>query len=74
MLPNEVMAHSFQKGKLELLTKIRQALNNYKLDFEIVVNEEFTKEYIYTPQEKYQALKKKNPNIEILKKTFKLEL
>ena len=74
MLPNEVMAHSFQKGKLELLTKIRQALNNYKLDFEIVVNEEFTKDYIYTPQEKYQALKKKNPNIEILKKTFKLEL
>lgn len=73
VLPNAVMANSFQKGKFDLLTKIRQALNNYKIDFEIIVNEEASKEYIYTPQERYQALKKSNPSIEILKKTFKLD-
>lgn len=73
VLPNAVMANSFQKGKFDLLTKIRQALNNYKIDFEIIVNEEASKEYIYTPQERYQALKKSNPSIEFLKKTFKLD-
>lgn len=73
VLPNMVMANSFQKGKFDLLAKIRQALNNYKIDFEIIVNEEASKEYIYTPQERYQALKKSHPSIEILKKTFKLD-
>jgi len=73
-LPNAVMASSFQKGKLKLLTCIRKALNNYKIDIKIIVNEDTTKAYIYTPQEKYEALKKKNPNLALFRKTFKLDL
>lgn len=72
-LPNDVMANTFQKGKIKFISKIRKALNNYKIDFEIIINESATKEFIYTPQEKYQALKKKNPNIELLKKTLNLD-
>ncbi|MCF6212821.1 MAG: DNA polymerase III subunit gamma/tau [Flavobacteriaceae bacterium] len=71
--PNKVMQISFNKGKTTLLKRLRKELNNYKIDFKVIVNESATKEYIYTPQEKYQALKKKNSNIDLLKKTFKLD-
>ena len=73
-LPNAVMASSFQKGKLKLLSCIRTALNNHQIDIKIIVNEGTTKSYIYTPQEKYEALKKKNPNLSLFRKTFKLDL
>ena len=68
------MLNSFNKGKSELLKHLRQKLNNYQIDFKVIINEAATKEYIYTAQEKYEALKKKNPNIELLKKTFRLDL
>jgi len=73
-LPNEIMASSFKKGKLKILTCIRTALKNHKIDINIIVNESTTKEYIYTPQERYEALKKKNSNIALLRKAFKLDL
>jgi len=73
-LPNEIMASSFKKGKLKLLNCIRAALKNHKIDINIIVNESTTKEYIYTPQERYEALKKKNSNIALLRKAFKLDL
>ncbi|NQW36049.1 MAG: DNA polymerase III subunit gamma/tau [Flavobacteriales bacterium] len=72
--PNKGMQISFNKGKTPLLERLRKELNNYKIDFKVIVNKAATKEYIYTSQEKYIALKEKNPNIEILKKTFKLDL
>jgi len=74
IFPNKVMEASFNKGKSNLIKYLRQELNNFKIDIKITVNESATKEYIYTSQEKYQALKKKNPHIELLKKTFKLDL
>jgi len=73
-LPNKVMQASFEKGKSGLLKYLRQELNNFKISIKVIVNEAVTKEYIYTSQEKYLALKKKNPHIELLKKTFKLDL
>jgi DNA polymerase III subunit gamma/tau len=73
-LPNKVMRASFEKGKAGLLKYLRQELNNFKISIKVIVNEAATKEYIYTSQEKYLALKKKNPHIELLKKTFKLDL
>jgi len=73
-LPNAIMATSFRKGKLKLLPAIRKALNNHQIDFNIIVNEDPTKAYVYTPQEKYEVLKKKNPNLSLFRKTFKLDL
>jgi len=74
VFPNKVMEASFNKGKSNLIKYLRQELNNFKIDIKVLVNESVAKEYIYTSQEKYQALKKKNPNLELLKKTFKLDL
>jgi DNA polymerase-3 subunit gamma/tau len=47
---------------------------NFDLHLDIKVNEEIAKKYAFTPQEKYEKLKEKNPNIELLRKTFGLDI
>ena len=63
-----------EREQYPLLTFLRKRLKNYDLDFDITVNEEIAKKYAFTPKEKYDKLKEKNPNIELLKKTFGLDV
>ena len=44
------------------------------ISIEVKVNKLKEKKFIYTPTEKYDKLKKLNPNIETLRKEFKLNL
>ncbi|WP_456422936.1 DNA polymerase III subunit gamma/tau [Lutibacter sp.] len=73
-LPNTIMEDQLNRAKGNLLTFLRENLNNYKINIIINVNEEITKKYAYTPQEKYQKLKEKNSVLALLKKTFDLDL
>lgn len=73
-LPNTLMKNQLERARTPLLKFLREKLNNYKIEIIIDVNEEETKKYAYTPQEKYQKLKEKNSKIELLKKTFDLDL
>ncbi|AMC10188.1 DNA polymerase III subunit gamma/tau [Lutibacter profundi] len=73
-LPNTIMEDQLNRAKGNLLTFLRENLNNYKINIVINVNEEITKKYAYTPQEKYQKLKEKNSTLALLKKTFDLDL
>ena len=73
-LPNNLMKDQLERGKHPLLKFIREQLNNFKVDLILHVNEEETKKYAYTPQEKYEKLKEKNKAMELLKKTFDLDL
>ncbi len=73
-LPNTIMEDQLNRAKGNLLTFLRENLNNYKINIVIDVNEEITKKYAYTPQEKYQKLKEKNSALALLKKTFDLDL
>jgi len=73
-LPNNLMKDQLERGKHPLLKFIREQLNNFKVELILHVNEEETKKYAYTPQEKYEKLKEKNKAIELLKKTFDLDL
>jgi len=73
-LPNHLMKDQLERGKYPLLKFVREQLNNFKVDLVLNVNEEETKKYAYTPQEKYEKLKEKNKAIELLKKTFDLDL
>ena len=73
-LPNNLMKDQLDRAKQPLLKYLREQLNNYKVEVLIDVNEEKTKKYAYTPQEKYLKLKEKNKHIELLKKTFDLDL
>jgi DNA polymerase-3 subunit gamma/tau len=72
--PNEMMKVELLKVKPKVLRHLRKALNNYSVDFVIHVNEDTSKRFAYTPQEKYELLKEKNEAIAFLRKTFNLEL
>ncbi len=73
-LPNSLMKSQLERARKPLIKFLRENLNNYKIEIVIEVNEETTKKYAYTPQEKYQKLKEKNSKIELLKKTFDLDI
>ena len=72
--PNELMKVELLKVRPKVLRHIRKELNNYSVDFEITVNEDNTKRFAYTPQEKYELLKEKNEALSLLRKKFNLEL
>ena len=72
--PNATNKVELERQQYELLAFIRKALNNFDIHLAITVNEEMEKQYAYTTQEKFEKLKEKNPNIEILRKTFDLDI
>ncbi len=73
-LPNSLMKDQLERTKGPLLKFLRENLNNFKTSIVIDVNEQVTKKYAYTPQEKFEKLKEKNSSLELLKKTFDLDL
>lgn len=73
-LPNTLMKSQLDRGKNPLLVFLREQLNNYGIALTIDVNEAVEKKFVYTPQEKYEKMKEKNPLIEKLKNTFGLDL
>ena len=73
-LPNTLMSGQVEKEKPKLIKHLRESLNNYGLSLEILVNETVTKKFAYTPQEKYNKLLEKNPELAKLKDAFKLDL
>ncbi|CAM1341825.1 DNA polymerase III subunit gamma/tau [Tenacibaculum amylolyticum] len=73
-LPNKLMKSQLEKGRPALLRFLRERLNNYGIQITIEVNEVVEKKFAYTPHEKYQKLKEKNPLLEKLKNTFGLDI
>ncbi|MBO3117754.1 DNA polymerase III subunit gamma/tau [Winogradskyella sp. DF17] len=63
-----------ERSQYPLMMFLKKTLKNYDLHLQISVNEEIAKKYAFTPQEKYEKLKEKNRNIELLKKTFGLDV
>ena len=63
-----------KEQKNELLKYVRNSLENHEIELEISVNESIEKKFIYTNEEKYEKLKEKNQSLEILRKTFNLDL
>ena len=63
-----------ERAEFPLMAFLKKKLLNYDLTLDITVNEEIAKKYAFTPLEKYEKLKEKNPNIEILRQTFGLDV
>ena len=57
-----------------ILSYLGKKLNNYKIKFDIQIEEREKKEYIFGIKEKYDHLMKINPEIEVLKNEFNLDL
>ena len=72
--PNETIKVEVERAKYELLGFLREKLQNYDIDLSIEVNETAEKRYAYTPREKFEKLKEKNPLIEKLRKEFDLDI
>jgi len=73
-LPNKLMEDQLKTGKPKLVKFLRETLNNFGLHLEVIVNETIEKKFAYTPQEKFNKLKEKNPFMEKLKDIFELDL
>jgi len=72
--PNNTIKVEVERAKYELLTYLQKSLKNFEIDLDIIVNETTEKRYAYTPIEKYEKLKEKNPLIETLRKEFDLDI
>lgn len=72
-LPNGTMKKEIEREQSLMLDYLKQKLNNYSISLYITVNEEVAKKFAFTPEEKYEKLKEKNPNIELLRKEFDLD-
>lgn len=72
--PNATNKVEVERQQYDLLGFIRKALNNFDIYLAITVNEEMEKQYAYTTLEKFEKLKEKNPNIDLLRKTFDLDI
>ena len=71
---NNTSKIELERAQFPILSHLRKACKNYDLHFDIIVNEDVAKKYAFTPQEKYEKLKEKNENIELLKRTFGLDI
>ena len=74
VFPSPLMKDQLLRAKGPLLKYLRENLNNFEIELVIDVNEEVTKKFAYTPQEKFLKLREKNPAIELLKNIFDLDL
>ncbi|WP_244148529.1 DNA polymerase III subunit gamma/tau [Flavobacterium swingsii] len=73
-LPNESSKIDFDGEKHDLLGYIRGKLHNHNITIEIRINETIETKKAFTVQEKYDRLKEINPALELLRKTFDLDL
>ncbi|TVZ57348.1 DNA polymerase-3 subunit gamma/tau [Lutibacter sp. Hel_I_33_5] len=73
-LPNSLMQDQLLRAKPKLIQFLRESLNNYGLDISTKVSETVEKKFAYTPLEKYNKLKEKNPLMEKLRQSFELDL
>ena len=73
-LPNESSKIDFEKEKPELLGYLRGKLHNHDIRIDVKVNETLIQRKSYTAQDKYNRLAELNPNLEVMRNLFGLEI
>jgi DNA polymerase-3 subunit gamma/tau len=72
-LANDTMKKEIEREQGPLLAYLREKLQNYSLHLKLDVSTTAAEKYAFTPQEKYEKLRKKNPAIDLLRKEFDLD-
>jgi len=72
--PNATNKVEVERQQYDLLMHLKKELNNFDINLSITVNEELEKNYAYSTIEKFEKLKEKNSKIELLRKTFDLDV
>lgn len=73
-LPNEGTKIEFERTKNEVLGYLRGMLHNHDIEIELVVNEKMENKRAFTPIDKFNRMKEINPNLEVLRKMFDLDV
>jgi hypothetical protein len=73
-LPNEGSKLDFEKEIHGLLGHLKGHLQNHDLTIEVIVNESIENKRSFNDQDRYNRLLEINPNIELLRTTFGLDL
>jgi hypothetical protein len=73
-LPNEGSKLDFEKELNGLLGHLKGHLHNHDITIEVIVNESFESKRTFNDQDRYNRLHQINPNIELLRTTFGLDL
>jgi hypothetical protein len=73
-LPNEGSKLDFESEKLCLLGYLKGHLHNHDITIEVIVNESFESKRSFNDLDRYNRLHQINPNIELLKSTFGLDI
>ncbi|GAA4231355.1 hypothetical protein GCM10022291_03630 [Postechiella marina] len=72
--PNETNKVELERQQYDLMNYLRKSVNNYNVNLSITINEVLEKQYAYTTADKFEMLKEKNPNLELLRRTFDLDV
>ena len=73
-LDNDIQVDFFNEEKTEILSYLRQKLNNYRIKFETRKAASTKTLEPYTPQEKYEYLVRKNPLLKTFRDRLDLDL
>lgn len=73
-LPNEGSKIDFDSEKHNLLGYLRGKLHNHDIQIEVVVNETVENKFAFTPQDKFNRMNEINPALEVLRRTFDLDI
>lgn len=73
-LPNEGSKIDFETEKSGLLGYLKGHLHNHDITIEVIVNESVENKFAFTAQDKFNRLNEINPSLELLRKTFDLDI
>lgn len=73
-LDSEHERETVNENRSILLEDIRRSLNNFSVQLQTPVDEVLASKKAYTPKEKYEKMREKNPNLDLLREKFGLEL
>ena len=73
-LPNEGSKIDFESELNGLLGHLKGHLHNHDITINVIVNESIEHKFSFTAQDKYNRLNEINPNLELLRKTFDLDI
>lgn len=72
---NEVQKNFVDTNETDLLTYLRQSLNNYAISLSVEVGSESSeKKQLYSGQDKFKDMAERNPHLKTLQQRFKLDI
>lgn len=73
-LENKLQANELISERIDILNYLRTKLSNFSITLEPIIDEVVSERKLYTSKDKYQHMVEKNPNVDLLRQTFGLEL